>query len=252
MKGESRIVWTVIVVAVLLILAIDRAQAAQFEVGAGVARADTHGNGTWYQEGFPHTLRLTQPIVELGLKGRITPHMDWHLDAVWLGRYSVNSLDVAADENYSASSPTHCNGPCLPLANYIGSGHVWGVQALLARHTDGDWQLGVEGGPFLYHETWRLDVPDWYPATTGPVPDWYTTRTQVGAWTVGQVIPVATYGSQWALGYVVGITLAHGRWNAALRYYHDGAGFPGHVGAWPPIWSGHAALVVGYTFGGAE
>ena len=62
MKGESRIVWTVIVVAVLLILAIDRAQAAQFEVGAGVARADTHGNGTWYQEGFPHTLRLTQPI----------------------------------------------------------------------------------------------------------------------------------------------------------------------------------------------
>ena len=232
-RDGSPLVWTVFALAVVIVLAIRiQAHAAQIEIGAGIAHASTNGNGTWYQDGFPHTLTLTQPAFEVGLTGRITPHMAWHVDAVSLGRYASNSLDVLPDANYSPTSPTHCNGPCNPLANFIGSGRVYGVQALLSRYTGGAWRFGVEGGPFLYHETWRLDVPNWY------APD-------------GTHYDIKTYGSQWAWGAVVGATVAHGRWSLALRYYADGNGFSGHVGNWPPLWSGQTVVMVGYRFGGA-
>ena len=129
-RAGSPLVWTVFALVVVIVLAIriEAHAAQQFEVGAGIAHASTNGNGTWYQEGFAHTLGLTQPAFEVGLTGRITPHMAWHVDAVSLGRYASNSLDVLPDANYSPTSPTHCNGPCNPLANFIGSGRVYGVQ----------------------------------------------------------------------------------------------------------------------------
>lgn len=201
--------------------------AASWVVGAGVSQSQLQNNGTWWQEGFPHHFVLTQPALEVGVTGRWTPRMDWQVAAVWLGHYAVSSLDTPRDSNYNADSPTHCNGPCLPLAHYIGNGHVWGVQALVSRHTTGAWRFGVEAGPWLYHSDWRLDVPDWYPPG-------------------GPITPVATYGSRWALGAVVGATLSHGRWTAALRYYRDDAGFPGHVGHWPPLWQGQVVGVLEY------
>ena len=231
-RDGSPLAWTVFALAVVIVLAIRiDAHAAQIEVGAGIAHASTNGNGTWYQEGFQHTLQLTQPVVEIGLTGRITPHMAWHVDALSLGRYASNSQDVLPDANYSATSITHCNGPCNSLANFIGSGRIYGVQALLSRYTGGAWRFGVEGGPFLYHETWRMDVPNWY------APD-------------GTHYDIRTYGSQWALGVVLGATLAHGPWEIALRWYDDSKGFPGHVGNWPPLWSGQTVLMAAYRFGG--
>ena len=232
-RDGSPLVWTVITLAVLIVLAIRlQAHAAQIEIGAGIAHASTNGNGTWYQEGFPHTLSLTQPVAEIGLTGRITPHMAWHVDAVSLGSYSVNSEDVLPDANYSATSPTHCNGPCNPFANFIGSGRLYGLQALLSRSTGGAWRFGIEAGPFLYHETWRLDVPNWYASD-------------------GTHYDIQTYGSQWALGAVVGATVQHGPWTLALRYYADSKGFSGHVGNWPPLWSGQTVAILSYRFGGA-
>ena len=232
-RDGSPLVWTAITLAVLIVLGIRlQAHAAQIEIGAGIAHATTQGNGTWYQDGFQHTLTLTQPVVEIGLTGRLTPRMAWHVDAVSLGRYSVNSEDVLPDANYSPTAPTHCTGPCNPFANFIGSGRVYGVQALLSRYTGGSWRFGVEAGPFLYHETWRLDVPNWYTPS-------------------GQPFPIATDAARWAVGAVVGATVRHGPWTLALRYYADSKGFPGHAGNWPPLWSGQTALVLGYRFGDA-
>ncbi len=69
-RDGSPLVWTVITLAVLIVLGIRlQAHAAQIEIGAGIAHASTNGNGTWYQEGFPHTLSLTQPVAEIGLTG---------------------------------------------------------------------------------------------------------------------------------------------------------------------------------------
>lgn len=231
-RDGSRTVWITFALATCIVLAIRlTAHAAQLEIGAGIAHAQTQGNGTWYQDGFPHTLRLTQPVALIGLTGRFTRHMDWHLDTVSLGRYRSDSQDVLPDGNYSATSATHCNGPCNALAHYMGAGRIWGLQALLARHTSGTWRLGIEGGPFLYHESWRLSVPNWY------APD-------------GTHYAIQTRQRRWGLGAVGALTLQHGPWTAALSYYADGAGFPGHVGPWPPLWSSQTALTINYQFGG--
>ena len=235
-RDGSRTVWITFALATCIVLAIRiSAHAASLEVGAGIAHAQTNGNGTWYQDGFQHTLRLNQPVALIGLTGRFTEHMDWHLDAVSLGRYSSDSQDVLPDANYSPVSATHCNGPCNPLAHYMGTGRVWGIQALLARHTSGSWQIGVEGGPFLYHETWALSVPNWYE----PIAPYATHYN------------IETRQQRWATGVALGVTLAHGPWMAAISYYSDGAGFPGHVGPWPPLWSSQVAATLSYQFGGA-
>ena len=233
-RDGSRIVWITFALAACIVLAIRTSDAAQVEIGAGMAHAQTQGNGTWYQEGFAHTLRLNQPVALIGLTGRLTQHMDWHLDAVSLGRYSSDSQDVLPDANYSPTSPTHCNGPCNPFAHYIGNGQIWGVQALLARHTSGAWQLGVAGGPFVYHETWALSVPNWYEPTAPS----------------GTHYNIETRQAKWALGAAFALTMTHDHWTAALTYYTDGAGFPGHAGPWPPLWSGQTALTLNYRIGG--
>ena len=229
-RDGSRTVWTVFVIATCVVLALRmQAHAAQWEIGAGIARAQTRGNGTWYQDGFPHTLRLNQPAALIGLTGRFTQHLDWHLDAVSLGQYSSNSQDVLPDANYSPTSPTHCNGPCNPLAHYMGIGRVWGIQALLGAHTTGAYQFGVEAGPFFYRESWNLSVPNWY--------------------TQGIHYDIQTRQAQWAIGAIGALTLTHGAWTVALARYQDGAGFPGHTGPWPPLWRNQTALIVTYRFG---
>ena len=221
--------WTIIALAICISLSIRvSAHAAQFEIGAGFTHAHTRGNGTWYQDGFPHTLRLYQPALEIGVTGHVGSWLRWHIDAMDLGRFASNALAVP-DANYDPASPSYCAGPCMPTADYIGAGRITGVQALVSLHTRGPWQVGVEGGPFLYYETWRLDVPNWY-----LVP--------------GQIIPITTYRARWAIGSVVGITLSRGAWTLAFLRYTDGAGFGHHVFGWPPLWSNQSSITVLYRF----
>jgi len=215
------------------------AHAARVEVGAGIAQSNTHGDGTWYQEGFQHSLSLRSPAFLLGVTGDLTPNLAWHVDAVSLGSYSVDSWDTPVDANYNPSTPTHCNGACLPLVHVIGSGSVYGIAATLQAHTRGAWQFGAQAGPFVYHESWNLAVPNWTAATgaEGNV-QWHSSN---GALYSGQ--------SQWALGYTVGATLTHGPLTLALSYYADGHGFKGHgADPWPPLWKGQTVLMILYTF----
>ncbi len=165
------------------------AHAASLELGIGVSQMIHTRNTVWWQRGFPHTLSGRQPFIEIGLRGRMLTHgawrAAWHVDAVSLGHFGVNSEDTPRDSNYSGVPPTYCNGPCLPLANYIGSGRIYGVQALASLRFGGAWHVGIEAGPLLYWESWRLDVPNWY------APD-------------GTVTPIASYSKQWALGFAGG------------------------------------------------
>ena len=213
------------------------AHAASIEVGAGVAQSSTQGDGIWYQEGFPHTLKLRSPAFLIGVTGDLTLHLAWHVDAVSLGSYSVDSWDTPNDANYSGSG---YRGNPLPLAHYMGSGSVYGVAATLQAHTQGKWQFGMQAGPFLYRSTWKLAVPDWYPSAE--------TAPGVFAQT-GPVSPIHVSQAQWALGYTVGATLTHGPLTLALTYYADGHGFKGHgADPWPPLWKGQTVLMLAYKF----
>ena len=201
------------------------AGAAQLEVGVGLARAVDHGDGVWYDASFPHSLSLHAPTLEVGLRGDVTPGLAWHFDAVDLGHYGSSAL-VVPDAQYAPGTQTGCNGPCQPFMHYSGSGGIWGVQGLLEAHTQGAWQFGVEAGPFVYHESWTLDVPDWYGANPA------------------QITPVAFSQSQWAVGAVVGLSIRHHGLGLSMRYYSDGHGFAEHgTDPWPPIWKGQFVLM---------
>ncbi|MFA5897795.1 MAG: hypothetical protein WC829_01650 [Hyphomicrobium sp.] len=224
------------ILAAILAFPTLTAHAAQIEVGAGVAQAQTT-NGLWYQNGFAHSLKTRAPAFMVGLTGAISPHIGWHIDAVDLGRYSVNSWDTPNDANYSGHG---YRGNALPLANYIGSGSVYGIAATLEAHTSGAWQAGIEAGPFLYHATWDLRVPDWYPSVE--------VRPFVFQQS-GPARPISYSQSHWKIGYVVGATLRRGAWALSLRMYQDGHGFSGHGSdGWAPLWSSQTVAMVTYTF----
>jgi hypothetical protein len=211
--------------------------AASVEVGAGVAQARTQGNGVWYQEGFQHSLNLHSPAFLLGVTGDLTPDIAWHVDAISLGSYSVDSQDTPNDANYSGSG---YRGNALPLAHYMGSGSVYGIAATIQAHTQGKWQFGVQAGPFLYHSDWTLAVPNWYPSA----------ETAPGVFVqTGPISPINVSQSQWALGYTVAASLKHGPLSLVLSYYADGHGFSGHgADPWPPLWKGQTVLMILYTF----
>ena len=222
--------------AIALLTASISAHAAQIEVGAGVAQAQTT-NGLWYQNGFEHTLKTRSPAFMVGVTGAISPRYSWHVDAVDLGSYSVNSWDTPNDANYSGHG---YRGNALPLANYIGSGSVYGIAATLEAHTRGVWQAGIEAGPFLYHATWNLQVPDWYPSAQ--------VRPLVFQQS-GPIQPISYSQSHWQIGYVIGATVRRGPWAVSLRMYKDGHGFSGHGSdPWPPMWSSQTVAMVTYTF----
>ena len=214
------------------------AHAAQLELGVGIAHSRDHGDGTWYQSAFPHTLTLTSPLLQIGVVGDAAPWLRWHVDAVYLGRYAVDSLDTPNDANYNPHSPTGCNGKCLPLTRYIGSGSVWGIAATLEAHTQGAWQWGIEAGPLLYHRTWSLSVPDWYPST----------QMADGTFQPGKVTPISTSDAGWTVGGVVGLSVRRKDLGVSLRYYSDGKGFPRGSDAWPPLWQGQTVLMLTYAF----
>jgi hypothetical protein len=224
-------------VAFALLLASMAAHAVDVEVGVGAARAIPQENGTWYQEGFPHSLNLRSPVFLLGVTDDLTPNVAWHVNAVSLGSYSVDSWDTPNDANYSGSG---YRGNALPLAHYIGSGSVYGIAATLHAHTQGEWQFGVQAGPFIYHSTWSVAVPNWYPSA----------EVSPGVFAqTGPISPINVSQSQWSTRHMVGLTLRHGQFSAALAYYSDKHGFKGHGDdPWPPLWKGQYVLMILYSF----
>lgn len=216
------------------------AQAMHVEVGAGVSRALTNGDGTWYQDAFPHTLNLNSLSGMVGITGDVTEHFAYHLDGVWLGRFGENSQDTPNDGNYRKG--VGCVGKCLPMANYIGSGWIAGIAPTIEWHTTGRWRFGVEAGPWLYRETWRESVPNWYPSRM--------ISPQVFVPT-GAPRPVMIDSGQYRVSYVLGVSLERGSWGLRLRYFDDHQNFPGTGGNatnGPPLWRGQWNFMVTKEF----
>jgi len=224
------------------------AGAAQIEIGAGVSRFDHRADGIWYQQGLPHRFDLQSHAFLLGLTGDFSPTLRWHVDAVDLGSSSVDSWDTAADEYYSPSLH-QCLSHCDNLAHFIGSGHVYGIATTLEWHTTGEWQIGAEAGPFLYHSRWSIHVPNYFQATGWPET---TTAAQTApwGWMPGGIQRTA---SGWKPGFVIGVLLRYKSYAVSLRHYFDGLGFQmryanGAIDGWPPGWTGQTVLMLTHSF----
>lgn len=174
------------------------------ETGVGASVYSKGPDGYWYQDAFAHKLRLEAPAFEVGLTGPIWQSskwgVDWHADWAWLGTVHTDAQAVPLDANYNTRAKT-CNGPCLPLANYHGSGHEAGfILSLEPYYRTGNWRLGIEAGPFIHKTVWTEDVSNiiynnWQPA---PISLRYVSSD---GWRVGAVVGASASYKNFALAY---------------------------------------------------
>lgn len=144
--------------AALLMLFCSQCFAGEIMLDLGATHFSQAGNGIWYQEGFPYDLHMTSPSV--ALKYYTDKSEDgWQFGAGYdyIGKATSSALAVGEDWNYNANSPTHCNGACLPLSHWYGSGEVDGV-FIAARKNIDSWI--IEGGVMATRPTWHEVVPD--------------------------------------------------------------------------------------------
>jgi hypothetical protein len=138
----------------------------------------------------------------------------------------TDALATPDDANYNITTKG-CNGPCLPLARFQGSGHDQGFLFALEPHLDyGAWRLGVEAGPYLHLVTWTEDVSD------------------DRRWSNFPISIHAAYSSGWQLGYMLGASIEYKRFALAYQYFAS----KGKVSdPYPPIWTGTHMLMLKYT-----
>jgi hypothetical protein len=206
----------------------------RFETGIGGSGYVRGGDGYWIQDGFQHHLQLTAPAVEAGLTGDLIQRdswgVSWHADYVWLGTVHTQGLATPSDENYNLKTKA-CNGPCWPMANYVGTGHDSGFILTLEPHYDSNgWRYAVEYGPYIYRSTWTEHVYHWVSTPTAAPQD-ITVENQ----------------AKWKTGSVVGTSISHGNFTLAYQYFFNET----HVTSgnqYPPIWRGTHALMLKYKF----
>jgi hypothetical protein len=202
------------------------------EVGVGGSAYQRGRDGRWVQDGFPHKVDLTAPAFEVGLTGDLYQAakwgISWHVDYVWLGTVKTQSLATPNDANYNLKTKS-CNGPCWPLANYVGSGHNQGFALTLEPHYDvGGWRFGVEGGPYVYRSTWSEDVSGWVAS-----PDSSPTSFHINN------------NPQWAIGAVVGASVSRKNLTLSYRYFINKARPSDPT---PPVWDATHVVMLKYRF----
>lgn len=223
-------------IAVMLALASVGAHAQdwfQFEAGIGGSAYNKGQDGLWYQAGFEHKLQLTAPAVEVGITGDLYAARNWgiayHADYAWLGTIHTDAQAVPLDANYNAQTKG-CNGPCLPLARYRGTGHEAGFALTLEPYYKvGAWRWAVEAGPFIHRTVWADDVTNIYYSHTQTTP-----------------ISMQLVSSDgWRVGAVVGASVGYGNLTLAYQHFFTKAS---NSNAAPAIWHGVDTLLVKYRY----
>jgi hypothetical protein len=136
----------------------------QFEAGIGMQQSTDDGDGIWKQVGaFRNEEQLRSPIFLAGLTGDVWSHGAWsvryHADYVYAGQISASCLCVP-DENYSVQRHMVMT-PTTHLIEFNGFGHTQGVA--LTSEPGYTWhgvRFAVEGGPWLYWQTWHETAID--------------------------------------------------------------------------------------------
>jgi len=226
---------TALVAGAALALTIQNASAKTFfeiEAGIGGSAYQRGPDGLWIQDGFEHNLHLTAPAIEVGLTGDILSRprwgLAWHADYVWLATVHTQGLATPSDANYNLQTKS-CNGACWPMANYLGSGHNSGFILTLEPHYNlGGWRFGVEAGPYLFKNTWSVDVQGWRSS-----PDAAPTNIHV------------ENKAQWKLGYVVGASVGYKNFSLNYQYFANKEGVTAD-NPYPPVWSGTHVLLAKY------
>lgn len=144
-----------ILAAVLIVPLVANAQS--FEVALGVNTYSPQANGTWYQEGMPHSLKLRSPAFSAGFTGPIYRRerwgIDWHVNYVYLGQATADCLCTVPDSNYDLQRHVKINA-AIPDYQFHGSGHAQGVALTVEPYVMyRGWRFALEAGLFPYRPT---------------------------------------------------------------------------------------------------
>jgi len=178
-------------VAVLIAGTCLSAGAVDFEMGVGGSHYDKKADGYWYQEGFQNSLQLEPTALEVGVTGNLWRRpsygLAYHADWVYLGTVHTQAMAVPDDANYNVVSKG-CNGKCLPLANFVGSGHDQGfLFTLEPYYVVNGWRFGAEFGPYLHKPLFSEVVYNWQPNPNTPPQTVYAHNMNKWVWS-------STYG----------------------------------------------------------
>ena len=196
------------------------AQAAHFEIGAGFAHGVRDANGFWYQEGNPYQMRVNSPTGYVGVTGHAWKYLDWHIDYVYLGSYSVDSWDETDQAYGNGCRGSHCAGGYY---HFQGAGFMQGVRLTVGPTVAfGHWHLSAQLGPYVYRATWHVTYQD---------STWACPRT-------------IRHTPRFQVGSVVGATLRYRRVSLGVAEYFMNV--PQDV--YPPLIHGSWAMTAAYRF----
>jgi len=202
-----------------------------FEAGLGLSTFTTLADGTWYQQGLPHTLNLKHMGATAGFTGELYAHGNWslryHLDYVFVGHVSSDAMATPDDANYSVKTHS-CIGACLPLAEYVGNGNDQGVVlSLQPTYTfPHDIAVGFEAGIYVHRATWHETVYNWF--------------------TPGTTIH-ADYRPKWQVAPMVGANVSWGNTTISYRYLFNQSHWDA-TNSVPAIWKGTHMLTIMEVF----
>jgi hypothetical protein len=131
----------------------------QVEAGLGAAYGQTLNDGVWYQQGNTSSqLHNKTPAYMVGITGEsyrdARTSARYHFDYVYFGSQSASCMCVP-DDAYDPKAHV-ITDQSAPRTAFSGGGHVQGIAATLDVGYDfGSWRVGVEGGPWVFWETWH-------------------------------------------------------------------------------------------------
>ena len=200
------------------------AERPQIEFGLGITHATHQDNMTWWQEEFPHSLRMNSPSLSVGLKGVLREsvagfeRINWRAGYEYLGKFRSTALATASDADYGACR--YDLNKCWPLSHWAGVGAVQGLYATLQPEIDmGTYSIFFEGGVSAYYSTWKVDIPDWRPTREGPVQS--LTATHKAKWQITYMLGLGVRKGPVSLAYTIRRAEATGDLFPAI--YHDKA-----------------------------
>ena len=123
--------YLLIILALLAMPAM--AERPQIEVGLGITHATHQDNMTWWQEEFPHSLRMNSPSLSLGIKMPLATNVlgfervNGRFGYEYLGKFRSTALATASDADYGACR--YELDKCWPLSHWYGVGAVQGLYA---------------------------------------------------------------------------------------------------------------------------
>lgn len=220
--------------ALWLCLSVAHAQIVRVEVGVGHNTYQPVPDGTWYQLGEPHKLKLSAPSFYIGLTGPVyeSDHfgVNWHAGYEDLGQLSAACYCLIEDSDYDTVQHRRIRDPKYPNAFYYGRGKVRGILLMVEPYVSvKGYRIGAEFGLLPYRPQYDELVTGWQGAGL--------TRPASASMHVSHALQHAS---------MVGLSISKGHWSLAYEFYR--LPMVSNRTAMPPLWLSSHQLMVRYAW----